>query len=73
VPRFGGGPYRSEQAVDGRDFTRGQDENIVQKAALVQQLLLIAQREGVVPDHIDIEEAARKVSRSPKGRDMLAR
>jgi deoxycytidylate deaminase len=73
VPRFRGGPYRSEHACDGRDFTRGQDENAVQKAALVEQLLSIAQMEGVVPEHIDIEEAARKVSRSPKGRDMLAR
>lgn len=73
VPRFGGGPYRSEHASDGRDFTRGQDENMVQKAALVQQLLWIAQQEGLLATDVDVASAATRVTHSPKGRDMLAR
>jgi deoxycytidylate deaminase len=72
VPRFGGGPYGSEQFSDGRDYVRSQDENFAQRRALVQQLLRIAQEEGLLKPDLSVEQAAVTVATSPAGKDMLA-
>lgn len=73
VHQYGGSPYTSGAAVDGRDFARGHDENVVQKRVLLQQLVQIAHDEGLLKDGQSIGSAVDKIEAAPEAKDMLAR
>ncbi len=72
VPRYSEAPtIHDSVAPDGRDHTRGYDENVVQKRTLVEQLFQLAENNGLLRDGLTAGQAMNDIQGDQTGKDML--